>query len=128
MAPPRMRSPLGRAIGLGSAKEGVNHWWAQRISAIALVPLVLWFVIAIIGLVALVLEGGNAYAQQRETQNAADATGAGGESLAMADRPHDGGEGGGGLAASTGVRSPSKEISSPPPYHAVSEAKPLQPM
>jgi succinate dehydrogenase / fumarate reductase membrane anchor subunit len=50
MAPPLMRSPLGRAIGLGSAKEGVNHWWAQRISAIALVPLVLWFVIAIIGL------------------------------------------------------------------------------
>lgn len=54
MAPPPMRSPmrspLGRAIGLGSAKEGVNHWWAQRISAIALVPLALWFVIAIIGL------------------------------------------------------------------------------
>ena len=55
MAPPLMRSPmrspLGRAIGLGSAKEGVEHWWAQRISAIALVPLALWFVIAIIGLV-----------------------------------------------------------------------------
>jgi succinate dehydrogenase / fumarate reductase membrane anchor subunit len=50
MAPPRMRSPLGRAIGLGSAKEGVGHWWAQRISALALVPLVVWFVIAIIGL------------------------------------------------------------------------------
>ena len=55
MAPPLMRSPmrspLGRAIGLGSAKEGVEHWWAQRISALALVPLALWFVIAIIGLV-----------------------------------------------------------------------------
>lgn len=46
-----MRSPLGRAIGLGSAKEGVDHWWAQRITAIALVPLSLWFVGAIIGLV-----------------------------------------------------------------------------
>jgi succinate dehydrogenase membrane anchor subunit len=45
-----LRSPLGRAIGLGSAKEGVNHWWWQRISAIALVPLALWFVIAVIGL------------------------------------------------------------------------------
>ena len=45
-----MRSPLGRAIGLGSAKEGVEHWWAQRVTAIALVPLVLWFVIAVIGL------------------------------------------------------------------------------
>lgn len=52
----RMRSPLGRAIGLGSAKEGVEHWWAQRITAIALVPLTLWFVIAIIGLVGADLE------------------------------------------------------------------------
>jgi succinate dehydrogenase / fumarate reductase membrane anchor subunit len=47
----RMRSPLGRAIGYGSAKEGVQHWWGQRISAIALIPLCLWFVSAIIGLV-----------------------------------------------------------------------------
>ena len=46
-----MRSPLGRVLGLGSAKEGVEHWWKQRITAIALVPLVLWFVIAVIGLV-----------------------------------------------------------------------------
>ena len=46
-----MRSPLGRAIGLGSAKEGVEHWWLQRITAMALVPLSLWFVIAIIRLV-----------------------------------------------------------------------------
>ena len=48
MAMTRMRSPLGRAIGLGSAKEGVNHWWAQRITAVALVPLVLWLVVSII--------------------------------------------------------------------------------
>jgi len=46
-----MRSPLGRAIGLGSAKEGVEHWWLQRITAVALAPLSLWFVIAIIRLV-----------------------------------------------------------------------------
>jgi len=46
-----MRSPLGRAGGLGSAKEGVEHWWLQRITAVALVPLALWFVIAIIRLV-----------------------------------------------------------------------------
>ncbi len=45
-----MRSPLGRAIGLGSAKEGVGHWWAQRMTAIALVPLALWFVIVVIEL------------------------------------------------------------------------------
>ena len=50
MAAPRMRSPLGRAIGLGSAKEGVDHWWLQRLTAIALVPLTVWFVIAVIGL------------------------------------------------------------------------------
>src|SRR3954447_19496633 len=47
---PRMKSPLGRAIGLGSAKEGVDHWWWQRISSIALVPLSLWFVIQVIRL------------------------------------------------------------------------------
>jgi succinate dehydrogenase / fumarate reductase membrane anchor subunit len=51
MAVTRMRSPLGRAIGLGSSKEGVEHWWLQRITAVALVPLSLWFVIAIIRLV-----------------------------------------------------------------------------
>jgi succinate dehydrogenase / fumarate reductase, membrane anchor subunit len=50
MAATRMRSPLGRAIGLGSAKEGVEHWWLQRLTAVALVPLTLWFVIAIIRL------------------------------------------------------------------------------
>jgi succinate dehydrogenase / fumarate reductase membrane anchor subunit len=45
-----MKSPLGRATGLGSAKEGVDHWWWQRISSIALVPLSLWFVATIISL------------------------------------------------------------------------------
>ncbi len=49
-APERMRSPLGRAVGLGSAKEGVGHWVAQRVTAIALVPLALWFVTAVIEL------------------------------------------------------------------------------
>ena len=47
---PRMRSPLSRAMGLGSAKEGVEHWWAQRVTALALVPLTVWFVIAVIEL------------------------------------------------------------------------------
>ena len=51
-----MRSPLGRAIGLGSAMEGVEHWWLQRITAVALVPLSLWFVIAIIRLVGADVE------------------------------------------------------------------------
>jgi succinate dehydrogenase membrane anchor subunit len=50
MAEPPLRSPLGRAIGLGSAKEGVEHWWAQRVSAVALIVLGLWFVAALISL------------------------------------------------------------------------------
>lgn len=42
------RSPRARAAGLGSAKEGVEHWWRQRLLAVALVPLTLWFVAATI--------------------------------------------------------------------------------
>jgi succinate dehydrogenase / fumarate reductase membrane anchor subunit len=48
MRTPDTRSALARAIGRGSAKSGVEHWWAQRISAIALVPLMLWFVACLI--------------------------------------------------------------------------------
>jgi succinate dehydrogenase / fumarate reductase membrane anchor subunit len=43
-----LRSPLARALGLGAAKSGVQHWWAERITAVALVPLCLWFVASII--------------------------------------------------------------------------------
>jgi len=43
-----MRSGLSRVRGLGSAKEGVNHWWAQRVTAVALVPLTLWFVASVV--------------------------------------------------------------------------------
>ena len=45
----RMRSPLGRAVGLGSARDGVQQWWLERVSAMALVPLTIWFVASIIG-------------------------------------------------------------------------------
>lgn len=41
------RSPLAKVIGLGSAKEGSAHWWWQRLTAIALVPLTLWFVYSV---------------------------------------------------------------------------------
>ena len=44
-----LRSPLGRVRGLGSAKEGVDHWWAQRLTALALIPLSVWFVISLLG-------------------------------------------------------------------------------
>lgn len=43
------RSLLGRARGLGSAKEGIGHWWAERLSALALVPLSIWFAASIAG-------------------------------------------------------------------------------
>jgi succinate dehydrogenase / fumarate reductase membrane anchor subunit len=49
--PNQMRSPLGRVLGLGSAREGVEHWWRQRTTALLLVPLTLWFVISAIGLI-----------------------------------------------------------------------------
>jgi succinate dehydrogenase / fumarate reductase, membrane anchor subunit len=42
------RTPLARARGLGSAKEGVHHWWMQRLTAIALIPLVVWFAISLV--------------------------------------------------------------------------------
>ena len=42
-----LRSPLSQARGLGSAKEGVGHWWVQRLTAIALIPLSLWFVVSV---------------------------------------------------------------------------------
>lgn len=41
------RTPLGRARGLGSAKRGTGHWLAQRFTAVALIPLSLWFVISV---------------------------------------------------------------------------------
>ena len=44
------QAQLGKVRGLGSAKEGTAHWWAERVSAIALVPLTLWFVFVAIGL------------------------------------------------------------------------------
>ena len=43
-----LRTPLGRVLGLGSAKEGSGHWTAQRVSAVALIPLTLWFVFSLL--------------------------------------------------------------------------------
>jgi succinate dehydrogenase / fumarate reductase, membrane anchor subunit len=48
-----LKTPLGRVLGLGSAKSGFHHWWAQRLSAVALVPLTLWFVASLLALPAL---------------------------------------------------------------------------
>lgn len=45
-----LRSPLGKVRGLGSAKDGTGHWWAQRLSAVALIPLTVWFCVAVVSL------------------------------------------------------------------------------
>jgi succinate dehydrogenase / fumarate reductase membrane anchor subunit len=46
----RLESPLGRALGHGSAKAGADHWIAQRLTAVALVPLGLWFAFSVASL------------------------------------------------------------------------------
>ncbi len=38
-----LRSPLGRVLGLGTAKDGTSHWWGQRLSGAAMAVLGLWF-------------------------------------------------------------------------------------
>jgi succinate dehydrogenase / fumarate reductase, membrane anchor subunit len=43
-----LRSPLGRVLGRGSAGEGVSHWWMQRVTAVALLPLTAWFAYALL--------------------------------------------------------------------------------
>ena len=48
-----LRSPLGRALGRGSAKEGVGHWWSQRLTAVGLVVLGVWFVAGLLALHSL---------------------------------------------------------------------------
>ncbi len=45
-----MKSPLARARGLGSAHEGADHWMKQRITAIANIPLVIWFVFSVVSI------------------------------------------------------------------------------
>ncbi len=44
-----LRHPLARVKGLGASGEGSHHWWGQRLSAVALAPLSIWFVFAVIG-------------------------------------------------------------------------------
>ena len=45
-----MRSPLRRARGLGSSRDGFEQWWMQRVTAVVLLPLTLWFVTSLIAL------------------------------------------------------------------------------
>lgn len=54
-----LRNPLKNAKGLGAAKEGTGHFIAQRLTAIALAPLSIWFLVVVFGLV------GGGYAEAR---------------------------------------------------------------
>lgn len=48
-----LQSPLGKVRGLGSAGNGVHHWWVQRLTSIALVPLGVWLLVSLLSLPAL---------------------------------------------------------------------------
>ena len=42
-----LRTPLSAALGLGAAKAGFSHWWLQRVTSVALIPLLLWFAFSV---------------------------------------------------------------------------------
>jgi succinate dehydrogenase / fumarate reductase, membrane anchor subunit len=44
----RFRTPLSHVRGLGSAREGTHHWWLERTTSAALIPLTLWFIISLV--------------------------------------------------------------------------------
>jgi succinate dehydrogenase / fumarate reductase membrane anchor subunit len=48
-----LKTPLGRVLGLGSAKEGTDHWWGQRVSAVAMLILGSWFIYSLLQLESL---------------------------------------------------------------------------
>jgi succinate dehydrogenase / fumarate reductase membrane anchor subunit len=52
-----MRTPLGKVRGLGSAKDGTEHFWRQRLTAVANVPLFLFFIIF------MIIHAGQPYAE-----------------------------------------------------------------
>lgn len=45
-----LRSPLGKVLGWGTARDGVHHWWSQRVTAVALLLLAPWFLLSLISL------------------------------------------------------------------------------
>ena len=58
------RTPLSRAQGLGAAGHGTSHFWAQRVSAVALIPLSVWFVYSIAAIADARYEAVRAWASQ----------------------------------------------------------------
>ena len=55
------KSPLGRVRHLGSAKDGTHHWWMQRVTALALVPLAIWFAASLVAGVSSDYESAHAW-------------------------------------------------------------------
>lgn len=55
------KSPLGRVRHLGSAKDGTHHWWMQRVTALALVPLGVWFAASLVAGVSSDYESAHAW-------------------------------------------------------------------
>jgi len=47
-----LRSPLARVLYHGAARDGVGHWWVQRVSAVALMPLAIWLTVSLLALPA----------------------------------------------------------------------------
>jgi succinate dehydrogenase / fumarate reductase membrane anchor subunit len=47
---PRMKTPLGRVRGLGSARSGAHHWWHERLSSVASLILLVWFFVSLLRL------------------------------------------------------------------------------
>ena len=45
-----LRTPLGRAKGMGSARRGADLWWLQRVTAVALIPLSIWLLASLVSL------------------------------------------------------------------------------
>ncbi len=48
-----LQTPLGKVRGLGSAGNGVHHWWVQRLTSVALVPLAVWLLVSLLALPSL---------------------------------------------------------------------------
>ncbi len=62
-----LRTPLGRVLGRGSAKEGVHHWWVQRVTSVALIPLAVSFVVSLFALPSLDYASVHAWVHQSWT-------------------------------------------------------------
>ena len=56
-----LRSPIKHVRGYGSAHDGTHHFWVQRLTAVALVPLLVWLVVSVVGLTDASYDGFTAW-------------------------------------------------------------------